>query len=66
MNETEAIKYLIQELKELGYPEGAIRFEFAVTYGSGQRGYIDVAIIDPVTNDVIAIIEVKNGTKDNA
>ncbi|GAB5379670.1 MAG: hypothetical protein Alis3KO_05610 [Aliiglaciecola sp.] len=65
MNEVEAINYLTRELRELGYPEGSIRFEFAVQSGRGQRRYIDVAIIDPESNNVIAIIEVKKGTKGN-
>lgn len=66
MNEAEAINRLLQELKGLGYPEGSVRFEFAVKSSNGQRRYIDVAIIDPDTNDVVAIIEVKNGSKGNA
>ena len=66
MNEAEAINLLLQELKGLGYPEDSVRFEFAVSSSKGQRRYIDVAIIDPVTNDVVAIIEVKNGAKGNA
>lgn len=66
MNEAETVNRLLQELKELGYPEGSVRFEFAVSSSNGQRRYIDVAIIDPDTNDVVAIIEVKNGAKDNA
>ena len=65
MNEAEAVNRLLQELKELGYPEGSVRFEFAVKSSNGQRRYIDVAIIDPDTNDVVAIIEV-NGAKGNA
>ncbi|SDK76570.1 type I restriction enzyme HsdR N-terminal domain-containing protein [Microbulbifer yueqingensis] len=66
MTEVEAINYLIQELIELGYPESSIRFEFAVSDGKGHRKYIDVAIIDPDSNDVVAIIEVKKGCRDNA
>jgi len=66
LNEVETIHYLLQELKELGYPEGSVRLEFIVSSSSGQRRHIDVAIIDPDTNDVVAIIEVKNGTKGNA
>ncbi|MDO6420857.1 type I restriction enzyme HsdR N-terminal domain-containing protein [Saccharophagus degradans] len=66
MNEAEAVNILLQELKGLGYPDESIRFEFVVNSSSGQRNYIDVAIIDPDTNDVVAIIEVKNGVKGNA
>lgn len=65
MNEAEAKNGLIQELRELGYPEESIRLEFIVNSSKGRRNYIDVAIIDPKSNDVIAIIEVKNYTNDN-
>lgn len=65
MNETEAINYLVRELRELGYPEESIRFEFVAASDKGQRKYIDVAIIDPESNNVIAIIEVKDGAKGN-
>lgn len=66
LNESEAINSLIEELKEQGYPLDAIRQEFAVTYESGQRRYADVAIIDPGTNDVVAVIEVKGGSQRNS
>lgn len=64
MNEVEVSEYLLNELKRQGYPESSIRFEFVVSSGNGQRQHIDVAIIDPDSNDVIAIIEVKRGTRD--
>lgn len=59
LNEAETREHLSKELRELGYPESAIRYEFSVSVGKKRR-YIDVAIIDPDTNNVIAIFEVKN------
>ncbi|ELO5517087.1 type I restriction enzyme HsdR N-terminal domain-containing protein [Vibrio vulnificus] len=66
MNEAEIRETLVKELFELGYPETSIRYEFTVSLGRSQRRHIDVAIIDPDTNDVIAIIEVKRKYKSDA
>ena len=63
MNERDIREALFRELSELGYPEAAVRFEFPVSLGRHLRQYIDVAIIDPDTSDVIAIIEINGSAK---
>ena len=59
MKEIEIQQNLIKKLIESGYPESSIRQELAVTMGENKRGRIDIAIIDSLSSDVIAIFEVK-------
>ncbi|WAG13851.1 type I restriction enzyme HsdR N-terminal domain-containing protein [Aeromonas hydrophila] len=67
MNEVEVMYLMLfPKLKELGYPESSIRQEFVVQIDRNQRKHIDIAILDPDSNDVIAIIEVKSGSKPRA
>ncbi|HGS4742396.1 TPA: hypothetical protein ACMDT2_004330 [Vibrio parahaemolyticus] len=59
MNERELTEKLRRDLLDSGYPEEAIRFEYAAPFGDGKYTYIDAAIIDTKSGDVIAIYELK-------
>ncbi|WP_158652677.1 type I restriction enzyme HsdR N-terminal domain-containing protein [Vibrio campbellii] len=59
MNEHTILDSLVRELKDLGYPEGALRREVPIAMANGMKGYIDLTIIDQDSNEVIAIFEVK-------
>jgi hypothetical protein len=63
LNERDISEALLRELSELGYPESSVRSEFPVSIGRHLRTYIDVAVIDPDTSDVLAIIEIKGSTR---
>ena len=59
LRESELIQGLHRELLSAGYPEDAIKFEYAAPFGNDKYQYIDLAIIDPENGDVLAIYEVK-------
>lgn len=61
MNESELQNRFYNWLvSEKGYPQDSLRIEFMVTAIVGKRKlYIDLAIFDPKTNDIICIVEFK-------
>ena len=58
MRENEAINQFTKELERIGFPKESIVQEYAVKNAILQ-GRIDIAIVDRVTNKVLAIFEVK-------
>jgi len=52
------VEQLALDLIKLGYPEASIRQEFPIK-ANGNLYRIDIAVIDPESNDVLAIFEVK-------
>lgn len=63
MRENEFLHGFIKKIEEMGFPKNSIVYEYGVTIGT-MRGAIDLAIIDPVTNCVLSIFEMKV-TKEN-
>jgi hypothetical protein len=59
----EVLKSLYKEMARLGYPEGALRKEVPINFGNTINGYIDLAVIDQESDEIIAIIEVKRGSR---
>ena len=60
MSEVSLVSDLRLKLLEAGYPEEAIRVEYANTYLSTGGNCIDLAVIDPQNGEVLAIFEVKS------
>lgn len=63
MNEAHIQDSLRKELISLGYPEGSLRQEVPISFGERFNGYIDLAVIDQDSDEIIAIFEVKRGTR---
>lgn len=59
MYENEFLHSFIKKLEEVGFPQDSIASEFALKTGT-MRGGIDIAIIEPVTNSILSIFEIKN------
>ncbi len=65
MYEDQIMNNLKLKLQEIGYPSDAIIEELAVRNSDGRIFYIDLAIVEPVNNTVLAIFEVKKNLRDN-
>ncbi|MEZ9392158.1 type I restriction enzyme HsdR N-terminal domain-containing protein [Vibrio splendidus] len=61
MNEQFIRETLIKDLINLGYPEGSLRQEVPISFGDKFNGYIDLAVIDQNSDEIIAIFEIKRG-----
>lgn len=59
MNEQDLLNTLIQNLEQLGYPKHILKAEVQVSLGNKRVGYIDLAVIDENSGEIIAIFEVK-------
>lgn len=57
--EDELTSSLISRLKELGYPADSMIPELAVRDSNGRINHVDLAIIEPINNTILAIFEVK-------
>jgi len=60
LNELKITESLISELRALGYPEKVLITEVKVNFRGKNKGFIDLAVYDDVTNETLAIFEVKN------
>lgn len=58
MHENEFLYFFIKKLEEAGFPKNSIASEYALKIGT-MRGDIDIAIIEPVTNSILSIFEIK-------
>lgn len=54
---------LISRLLELGYPKSSIVLELGLKIGRTSEGRIDLAILDPDSNKILSIFEVKRDSK---
>lgn len=58
MYEKEFLRCFIKKLEEVGVPQNSIASEYALKIGT-MHGVIDIAIIEPVTNSILSIFEIK-------
>nr|WP_289622793.1 type I restriction enzyme HsdR N-terminal domain-containing protein [Alcanivorax sp.] len=54
---------LISRLLELGYPKSSIVLELGIKVGSMSEGRIDLAVLNPGSNKILSIFEVKRDSK---
>ncbi|ELV8813353.1 hypothetical protein QNE21_004208 [Vibrio vulnificus] len=59
MSGIELVNDLREKLLKAGYPEEAIRVEYASPYNNSEYSFVDLAVVDPSTGGVLAVFEVK-------
>lgn len=62
-SETDIRDKLISRLLELGYPKSSIVLELGLEIGRTSTARIDLAILDPETNKILSVFEVKKDSK---
>ncbi|MGF1679678.1 hypothetical protein [Photobacterium minamisatsumaniensis] len=59
MSGIELVNDLRGKLVKAGYPEEAIRVEYATPYNNHEYSFVDLAVIDPSNGEVLAFFDVK-------
>lgn len=58
MYESEFLLCFLKKLEEVGFPKNSIASEYELKIDT-MRGAVDIAIIEPVTNSILSIFEIK-------